>query len=213
MTGPSAPPAASPPPDRHPVLLLHGIWRSGAVFRTMTRYLAERGFAVHSLDLVPSDGRVGLDRLAEQVAAYIEATFPPGSPLDLVGFSMGGIVGRYYVQRLGGIERVRRFITISSPHHGSHWAHVQKLPGYLQLRPRSPFIEDLNSDVAMLSRLNFTSIWTPLDLMILPPSSSRLPVGEEVLVATPLHALMLLDPRSLKAVAAALSAPLGRVIA
>jgi triacylglycerol lipase len=206
MTGQSA------PADRHPVLLLHGIWRSGAVFKTMARYLTGRGFAVHSLDLVPSDGRVGLDRLAEQVAAYVERTFSPAAPLDLVGFSMGGLVGRYYVQRLGGIERVRRFITISSPHHGSRWAHVQKLPGYLQLRPGSPFIEDLNRDVAMLSRLNFTSIWTPLDLMILPPSSSRLPVGEEVMISAPLHALMLLDPRSLKAVAAALSAPIQRAV-
>jgi triacylglycerol lipase len=78
------------------------------------------------------------------------------------------------------------------------------------MRPESAFIKDLNSDVAMLSRLDFTSIWTPLDLMILPPSSSRLPVGEEILVAAPLHALMLEDPRSFKAVAAALSAPLRR---
>jgi triacylglycerol lipase len=208
--GSSAPTPASPPLDRHPVLLLHGIWKTGAVFRSMSRYLTERGFAVHSLDLVPSDGRLGLDKLAEQVGAYIERAFSPSAPLDLVGFSMGGVVARYYIQRLGGIERVRRFVTISSPHHGSRWAYAQKLPGYLQLRPNSPFIEDLNSDVSMLSRINFTSIWTPLDLMILPPSSSRLPVGEEVVIATPLHALMLLDPRSLKAVAGALSAPLRR---
>lgn len=208
--GVSAPAAASPLQDRHPVLLLHGIWRTGKVFRTLSRYLTERGFSIHCLDFVPSDGRAGLDTLAEQVAGYVERTFSPGAPLDLVGFSMGGVVARYYIQRLGGIERVRRFVTISSPHNGSRWAYVQKLPGYLQMRPNSPFIEDLNRDVEMLSRLNFTSIWTPLDLMILPPSSSRLPVGEEVLIATPLHALMLLDPRSLKAVAGALSAPLRR---
>ena len=194
--------------DRHPVLRVHGIWKTHATFRRMSRHLTERGFTVHGIDLVPNDGRAGIDELAAQVAAYVEATFPAGSPIDLIGFSMGGLVTRYYVQRLGGIERVRRFITISAPHHGSRWAYLRKLPGYLHMRPDSPLLQDLNNDVAALSKLDFTSIWTPLDLMILPPVSSRMPVGEEVLVAAPLHALMLEDPRSFKAVVAALSAPL-----
>lgn len=174
----------------------------------MARYLTERGFEVHGIDLTPNDGRTGIDELAAQVAKFIDATFPAGSPLDLVGFSMGGLVTRYYVQRLGGLSRVRRFITISAPHHGSQWAYLRKLPGYLQMRPESDFLNDLNGDLASLMGLDFTSIWTPLDLMIMPPVSSRLGVGEEVLVAAPLHALMLEDPRSFKAVAAALSAPL-----
>jgi triacylglycerol lipase len=194
--------------DRHPVLLVHGIWKTHTTFRRMARYLTERGFTVHGIDLTPNDGRAGVDELAAKLAAFIEATFPAGSPLDLVGFSMGGLVSRYYVQRLGGLARVRRFITISAPHHGTLWAHLRKLPGYLHMRPDSALLNELNGDVASLMKLDFTSIWTPLDLMISPPVSSRLPVGEEVLVAAPLHALMLEDPRSFRAVAAALSAPL-----
>lgn len=194
--------------DRHPVLLVHGIWRTHTVFRRMARYLTERGFTVHGIDLTPSDGSAGIDELAGQVAKFIDATFPEGAPLDLVGFSMGGLVTRYYVQRLGGLARVRRFITISAPHHGTQWAYLRKLPGVLQMRPDSAFLNDLNGDLAQLRELDFTSIWTPLDLMIMPATSSRLGVGEEALVAAPLHALMLEDPRSFKAVAAALSAPL-----
>lgn len=192
----------------HPVLLVHGIWKTQAAFQRMNRFLTERGYAVHGVDLVPNDGRAGLDALAGQIAAHADAAFSPGAPFDLIGFSMGGLVSRYYVQRLGGIERVKRFITIASPHHGSRWAYLRKLPGYLQMRPNSAFLEDLNRDADMLARINFTSIWTPLDLMILPPESSRMPVGDEVLIPAPLHALMLSDPRSLRAVAAALAAPL-----
>lgn len=197
-----------PAEDHHPVLLVHGIWKTHTTFRRMARYLTERGFTVHGIDLTPNDGRAGIDELAAQLAAFIEATFPAGSPLDLVGFSMGGLVSRYYVQRLGGLARVRRFITISAPHHGTLWARLRTLPGYLHMRPDSALLHELNSDVASLMGLDFTSIWTPLDLMISPPVSSRLPVGEEVLVAAPLHALMLEDPRSFRALAAALSAPL-----
>lgn len=208
MLSTPGPTTAPPAVDRHPVVLVHGIWKTHAAFRRMSRYLTERGFAVHGIDLTPNDGSVGIDELAAQVAAYIEATFPAGAPIDLIGFSMGGLVTRYYVQRLGGLARVRRFITISAPHHGTQWAYLRKLPGYVQMRPDSELLKDLNGDLAMLRGLDFTSIWTPLDLMIMPPVSSRLGLGEEVLVAAPLHALMLQDPRSFKAVAAALSAPL-----
>jgi triacylglycerol lipase len=62
--------------------------------------------------------------------------------------------------------------------------------------------------VSALSRLDVTSLWTPLDLMILPAQSSRLPIGREILVPAPLHALMLHDPRAIRAVAEVLAAPL-----
>lgn len=57
----------------------------------MARYLTERGFTVHGIDLTPSNGGAGIDELAAQLAAFIESTFPSGSPLDLVGLSMGGL--------------------------------------------------------------------------------------------------------------------------
>ncbi len=121
---------------------------------------------------------------------------------------MGGVVSRYYVQRLGGVERVRRLVTVSSPHHGTAMAYLMGRPGVVQMRPGSALLADLNGDLAALEHVDLTSIWSPLDLMIVPPNSSRLPVGREVLVAAPLHALMIRDPRALHAVAEALSAPL-----
>jgi triacylglycerol lipase len=194
--------------QRHPVLLIHGINDTGAVFYKMAPYLTALGWQVYDLSLTPNNGNVGLDNLAEQVATYIDKTFAPGQPLDLVGYSMGGIVSRYYVQRLGGIERVKRFITISSPHQGTSAAYLSERPGCIQMRPDSAFIKDLNQDVAMLKQLNFTSIWTPFDLIIVPAWSSQLPIGREVIVPVPAHPWMLTDSRSIKSVAEALSEPL-----
>lgn len=203
MHGPDAPPA-----DRHPVLLVHGIWKSGRAFRSMERYLTARGFTVFTIDLIPNDGSAPIESLAEQVRAFIDARLPAGAPLDLVGFSMGGVVSRYYLQQLGGLDRVRRFVSISAPHHGTLTAYLRRLAGAVQMRPGSAFLRALDEGVHALDRADVTSMWTPLDLMILPPDSSRLPVGREILVAAPLHALMLHDPRSLRAVAEALSSPL-----
>lgn len=190
--------------------MVHGIWKDGGSFRALSRHLQKRGFDVHTIDLTPNDGRAGIPELGEQLAAFVANLLPNGEPLDLIGFSMGGVVSRYYLQRLGGVDRVRRFVTISSPHNGTMTAYLRRLPGALQMRPDSELLRELNREIQVLSRIDVTSIWTPLDLMIMPPHSSRLPIGREVLVAAPLHALMLHDPRSLRAVAEALEAPLGR---
>ncbi len=186
--------------QRNPVLLIHGIDDTEAVFHQMRNYLIQRGLSVHTLNLVPNNGDVGLDELAKQVSDYVTATFASQQRLDLVGFSMGGIVSRYYVQRLGGINRVQRFITISSPHHGTVVAYASQRPGCVQMRPDSIFLKDLNFDAVILGQLDFTSIWTPYDLMIVPANSSQMSVGSQVIVPVPLHPWMLTDSRSLAVV-------------
>jgi triacylglycerol lipase len=194
--------------ERNPVVLVHGIFDTGKVFRKMVLYLQEKGWSVYELDLVPNTGFASLDNLAQQVANFINTIFPPEQPVDLVGFSMGGIISRYYVQRLGGINRVQRFVTISSPHHGTWVAFCNPGLGCFQMRPDSAFLQDLNQDAAMLDQINFTSIWTTYDLMIVPANSSQMAFGQEVILPVFNHAWMLTDPRSLAAVAEALAAPL-----
>jgi triacylglycerol lipase len=178
---------------RRTVVLVHGIWDTSRVFARMGRWLEERGYRALAVDLKPSDGSVGLDKLAEQLREFVELHLAAGESFDLVGFSMGGLVSRYYVQRLGGVERVGRLITISSPHRGTYWAYTARNVGSKQMRPGSKFLADLDREVQSLERVKIASIWTPLDLMIVPAGSSRLGVGEEFPVSTGLHAWM---PRS-----------------
>jgi triacylglycerol esterase/lipase EstA (alpha/beta hydrolase family) len=187
--------------QQNPVLLVHGINDTGAVFNKMAFSLRQQGLSVHTVDLIPNNGSEVLEKLAQQVANYVNDTFATAQPLDIVGFSMGGIVSRYYIQRLGGINRVQRFITISSPHYGTIVAYGTWLAGALQMRPHSDFLNDLNADVEMLKQLNFTSIWTPYDLMIIPTESSQLGIGKEITLPVLLHPLMLTDSRTLSIVA------------
>lgn len=190
---------------RNPVLLVHGIYDTVAKFQRMSAYLENLGWSVHSLNLTPNDGNERLETLAGQVADCAERTFSAEQPFDLVGFSMGGIVTRYYLQRLGGIERVQRYVSISAPNNGTLMAHALERPGVVQMRPKSPFLQDLNRDVEALQRLNVTVLWTPFDLMILPARSSLMSVGREIRLLVPIHAWMLRDSRTLAAVAQQLS--------
>jgi len=194
--------------DRNPVILVHGIWDTKAIFKTLSAHLSQLGWPVHSLNLTPNDGSLGLDLLAKQLADYISEAFDPEQAIDIVGYSMGGIVSRYYVQRLGGINRVQRFITISSPHSGTLTAYSLPLPGYLHMRPDSDLLRDLNQDVTMLKRINFTSMWTPFDIMIVPAKSSQMPVGKELKLKVLLHRQMVTDPQSINALVEELKAPI-----
>lgn len=183
------------------VLLVHGMDDTSRVFKKMKRYLEERGFVVHTIDLKPSDCSVKLEVLAQQLALYVNEVFGDGRRFSLVGFSMGGIVARYYLQRLGGVGRVDRFVTLSSPHHGTSIARLSKKPGAVQMRRGSAFLKDLNRDAKVLGKLHFVSVWTPFDLMIVPPTSSSLKVAKNISIPVPAHPLMVRDKRVMKVVA------------
>ena len=180
------------------VVLVHGIFDTARIFSRMEQWLAAAGFRPLSLNLAPSDGSSGLPALAEQLASFVDERIPFDQPFDLIGFSMGGLVSRYYVQRLGGIGRVRRFITLSTPHYGSLVAYAKGNEGSRQMRPGSAFLHELNRDASMLGRLKFASIWTPFDLMIIPATSSCLGVGEEFRIPIAIHPWMLTSRRSLE---------------
>jgi len=187
-----------------PVILVHGLADTSAKLRKMADYLRSLGWTVYSPTLTPSNGAVGLDQLAKQLEGYIAEHCGKSQPIDLVGYSMGGIISRYYVQRLGGSRRVRHLVTISSPHHGTWMGYMLGNPGARQMRPNSDFLNDLNRNTDALKQIRFTSIWTPLDLMIIPANSSHMDFGEEDIIWMPAHPLMVWTPVSWRAVAAAL---------
>ena len=194
----------------NPVLLVHGFHDDARKMQAMARVLRRDGWTVLTPTLSPSGCQVGNEVLAQQLSDFIETNVPHDTRCDLVGFSMGAIVCRYYLQRLGGVARVDHFVAISAPEHGTWWAsmcpaELLRLPGVAQLRPDSAFLRDLNSDAEVLDRVRFTTLWTPLDLMILPAPSSRMRVGSETKVWVPLHPLMVWLPSCHRAVAAALS--------
>ena len=182
-------------------MLVHGIKDDSRKMEPMARHLHGIGRSTHSISLKPSWGEVGIDELARQLDGFIREKIPAAQKFDLVGFSMGGLVCRYYLQRMGGLPRVDHFVTVASPHRGTVMAWLAWNRGGLQMRPGSAFLRDLNGDLEVLDRVKFTSIWTPLDLMIVPSNSSRTGIGREIKIWMPAHPLMVLHPKCIRAVA------------
>jgi len=65
----------------------------------------------------PYDWRQDVRVSARKLAELIEI-LPQEQPVTLIGHSLGTMVSRYYVERLGGKERVERLILMGGPHMG-----------------------------------------------------------------------------------------------
>jgi triacylglycerol lipase len=173
------------------VVLVHGILDTGKVFRSLSDALTERGAECLTPSLTPNDGRDGLEVLAGQLAGIVDSAWGPDAPIDLIGFSMGGLIARYYLQELGGHRRTRRFFAISAPFGGSLWSRLHWGFGVSQMRPGSPFLAQLEQSAALLEGMELHSYWTPFDLVIIPPTSSVWDRAENTRVLAPCHPCML----------------------
>jgi triacylglycerol lipase len=193
---------------RVPVLLVHGIDDSSRTLEPLRRHLLEVGFTeLEVVDLDPNDGAVGLGVAAVQVEAgarRLQAR--TGAPrIDVVAFSMGALISRYWLRRMPEHVPVRRFVSISGPHHGTLTGYLRSNDGARQMRPSSPFLQDLQRDEGEWDGVQVFSFWTPLDLMILPASSSRLAGAAQQTFPVIAHPLMLRDRRVFRAIVLALT--------
>jgi triacylglycerol lipase len=160
------------------------------------------------VELRPNTGSAPLEELGNQVRRRAEALVPesPDGRVDVVGFSMGALVSRWWIQRGGGKALARVFVSISGPHHGTLGAWGLPLAGVRQMRPRSPFLLDLARDPDPWGDVAVHCLYTPYDLMIVPATSSILPGARSVeAIPVPLHRWMISDERVLDAVAARLA--------
>lgn len=200
--------AGDDPADYPPVVLVHGIDDTPAVFAPLVPALARAGHRrIRAVALVPNDGGLPLSGLARQLVAQTDAFLAEtGAPrCDVVAFSMGSVISRYALQRLGLAERTRRFVAIAGPQQGTATAYLRWNPGAADMRFGSALLNDLNADAAALTaKVPTTVIWTPLDLMIVPAWSSRLPGAAERLVPAIAHPLLLGDRGAQRAIVEAL---------
>jgi pimeloyl-ACP methyl ester carboxylesterase len=163
-------------PDPHPpVLLLHGFVDNRSAFTLLRRSLLRNGWtrvqAVNYSPLTPD-----IRTAAEQLGAHVERACAQSGrdQVDIVAHSLGGLIARYYVQRLGGDARVRTLVTLGTPHSGTR-AVPALVPHPLarQMRPGSAVLTDL-AGAAKGCRTRFVAFWSDLDQLMIPVEAARL---------------------------------------
>jgi triacylglycerol lipase len=172
-------------------VLVHGINDTQVKFKTMQTAFESKGYRCIVPSLTPKNASKGLEFMAAQLKDIIDIELDnTNSPVCLVGFSMGGLISRLYLQELGGYKVVNLFFTISAPHHGSYLAYLSSSLGARQMCPNSDFIKKLEQTSECLAGLTCYSYWTPFDLMILPATSSIWEKAENIKIFSLCHPLM-----------------------
>ena len=98
-----------------PLVLVHGLWDTPRLFDRLKIQLDGRRSPLLIPYLPNRLGATPILELAHRLGSQIEATFGPHTQIDLLGFSMGGVIGRTWIQLQGGRSRTRRFISVGSP--------------------------------------------------------------------------------------------------
>lgn len=197
---PFAPWLGRPDPDPAgaqgiPVLLVHGFFSNAGFWWDMKRWLRRHGVSnLYTMNLEPLFG--DLDPMADQLERRIrEVLVRSGTEqLVLVAHSMGGLVCRAYLARHGG-DRVRRMVTLGSPHNGTLLARLLPGANLVQMRPGNRWLTRLNDGQRGGLPAPTVSIFSFHDNIVVPQDSAQLMAASNIPVAGVGHLEMAFSPR------------------
>ena len=191
-------------------MLVHGLLDTPSVFNGLKRELGGRRQPLLIPGLPLRLGRTPIAEAAELLGGHIEAAFGQEQPVDLLGFSMGGVIARSWIQLLGGHRRTRRFISVGSPQQGTLTAQPwpgRVFSGIADLRWGSALLEQLNRNLDSLERIECHSFYSALDLVVLPGWRAVLPVGARSMLPVLTHPQLLRDQAAIRPLARELLRP------
>ena len=189
------------------LVLVHGLWDHPRVFSRLLAYLQRDDVNIFTPNLSHQFGRTSLNKLSYELDRLIINHYGCDVPINLLGFSMGGLISRIWLQKRGGAIRTSRFVSVGSPHRGTYTAQLVPswlLRGVAEMKCGSYLIEDLNGSINVLHEVQCCSYFCKWDLMVFPGWHAILPVGPHYSLPVLTHKELITNPLSLKVLAKAM---------
>ncbi len=197
---------ALPDDGYRPVVFAHGLGGRPGNFALMRAYFASRGRRrTYSVAFGPSTSiEVLALELQDAIRAIIEVNnLPPGTKVDLVAHSMGGVVARLALDDAETAARVANLVTLGTPHRGTYLARFASTHLTHSLRPGSTVLARLCEGAPGKLREgmpHLVSMWSRGDLFMLPPENALVDGAENIEMPSFTHYSFLLTPESWRAV-------------
>jgi pimeloyl-ACP methyl ester carboxylesterase len=170
-----------------PVLLIHGFMGTRGSMFVLERRLVDDDFFVFSFNLGAintRDIRASAFLIHRKIESILSQT--DVDRIDILGHSMGGLIGLYYIKKLGGASRVRKMIMLGTPLHGT-WAALAGVvtlgawsSSSWQLLPRSRFLDELRKG-PLPPEVDYTTIAAARD-WVCPPASATVRGATSIIV-------------------------------
>lgn len=163
----------------------------------MSEDFESHGYQCLAPSLTPANGSNGLVDLALKLEQFINDQTSKKEGIILIGFSMGTIVSRAYMQvcNPANAKRVRQFHSISGPHKGTLLAHLSLGRAARDMRYNSQLLRTLNDNYEPLKEIEVHNYRTPWDQMIIPSKSSEWALGKNHVFKEFPHHRMIINPR------------------
>jgi triacylglycerol lipase len=198
-------------PSRPPLLLLHGYMATRGSLHLLERRLTERGYLVFTYRIGPLN-LGGIRQAAGVIARKVETLIAqtPVRSVNIVGHSMGGLVGLYYLKCLGGRDRVGKLVLLGSPIGGTWSALLGLVTAPLgrasfELLPMSPVLRELRS-APMPRGVEVMTVSGERDFFA-PDHATRLDGARHLTLPTT-HTGLLVDPAVAEVIDGLLGSPL-----
>jgi triacylglycerol lipase len=163
------------PADRTPIIFVHGLYHNHTAWYLYLRWFRRWGWS--HMKAINLRGKFrSIHEFARILADEVEKVMAESQSdqVDLVGQSMGGLVIRSYLAEGSSRAKIRRVVTLGSPHRGTKLAVFGLGQAAKEMVPGSAFLESLNQGVQIPEGGRFYAIYTIVDNMILPNESTKL---------------------------------------
>ena len=187
-------------PNKRPIFLIHGLWNNPKLFEKLIKKINEDDFQLYRPHLPHKFGKTSLRRLAKDLDSKIVELVGPAIEIDIVGFSMGGLISRLWLQNHAGVLRTKRFFSIGTPHLGTYTAQMipsSFMPGIAEMKRGSSLLSEINNDLTSLEKVECISFFTKWDLMSFPGWQAKLAIGDSYNIPVLTHKELITNSISL----------------
>jgi triacylglycerol esterase/lipase EstA (alpha/beta hydrolase family) len=186
-------PAEKPRAGSRTVVLVHGYCCNRAAWWWLARRLCGADWNVATLNLEPVFADI--EDLAKQLGVRVEQACAAAGVerVALVTHSMGGLVARAYLRRVGA-HRVDRLITLGAPHGGTRIAAWGAGRNARQMEVGSRWLQSLAA-VTMPAGRPVVSIYSMHDNFVAPQSNQALAGARNIAVKGVGHLELLRDEK------------------
>jgi triacylglycerol lipase len=162
--------------SKRPLVLVHGLGGHPGNFTALEAKLRLAGLGqIYRVDLRGAPTmKAGASKLDSMIEAILAVNgLPEDGTVDIIAHSMGGVMVRTAMLNPKVSKRVAKFITLGSPHHGSHlaWYLSQAVGPGAELSPDDALWSELAEQEPWLRDGTLTSFYTEQDCLVRPAQS------------------------------------------
>lgn len=191
----------------YPVVLSEGTFANMLdSFGALSPWLADAGYCVYAFNygqtITPSafDAMGNIEQSAAELGQFVQQVLAAtgATQVDIVGWSQGGMMPRYYISDLGGARYVHELVALAPSNHGTTLDGLETLVSDLgglglatalvsplceacvQQLAGSSFLAQLNTGGGVAPGVRYVVIETAYDEVVTPYTSAFLPAGPNV---------------------------------